>query len=84
MPKHIIFQCGMDFQFVLLHIAYEFQHFEPIEYANSVARFILTFETNDSKAIINLNEFSFLSKPMVWQVATLNSNLKFKFIFLLE
>ncbi len=30
MPKHIIFQCGMDFQFVPLHIAYEFQHFEPI------------------------------------------------------
>ncbi len=32
----------MDFQFVPLHITYEFQHFEPIEYANSVARFILT------------------------------------------
>jgi hypothetical protein len=74
----------MDFQFVPLHITYEFQHFEPIEYANSVARFILTFETNDPKVIINLNEFSFLSKPMVWQVATSNSNFKFKFVFLLE
>jgi hypothetical protein len=41
MPKHIIFQCGMDFQFVPSHIAYEFQHFEPIEYVNSAVRFIL-------------------------------------------
>jgi len=32
--KHIMFQCGMDFQSILLHITSNVQHFEPIEYVN--------------------------------------------------
>ncbi len=35
----------MDFQTILLYIAYNSQHFEPIEYAIGMARFSLTFET---------------------------------------
>jgi hypothetical protein len=35
--KHIVFRCGMDhFRSIPLHIAYNFQHFEPIEYVNLV------------------------------------------------
>jgi hypothetical protein len=45
MSKHIISQCEMDFQTILLYIAYNSQHFEPIEYAIGMARFSLTFET---------------------------------------
>jgi hypothetical protein len=37
--KHIIFQCGMDFQSIPLHIAYNFQHFKPIEYVNGLFLF---------------------------------------------
>ncbi len=44
-----------------------------------MARFIFTFETNDPKVIINLNEFSFLSKPMVWQPRIQISNSKLCF-----
>jgi hypothetical protein len=35
--KYIVFQCGMDhFQPIPLHIAYNFHHFEPIEYVSLV------------------------------------------------
>jgi hypothetical protein len=30
--KCIMFRCGMDFQSILLHITYNSQHFEPIQY----------------------------------------------------
>jgi len=34
--KHIMSQCGMDFQSIPLYITYNFQHFEPIEYVNAL------------------------------------------------
>ncbi len=34
-----------------------FQHLEPIEYVNGVARFLPSFETNAPKILINLDEF---------------------------
>jgi hypothetical protein len=34
--KHIIYQCGMDFQFIPLHITYNSQHFELIQYVNGL------------------------------------------------
>jgi hypothetical protein len=39
-----------------------FQHFEPIEYVNGVARFSPSFEANASKILINLDEFLSLLK----------------------
>ncbi len=42
-------QCEMDFQTILQYIAYNSQHFEPIEYANGMARFLLAFETMISR-----------------------------------
>jgi hypothetical protein len=49
MSKHIISQCEMDFQTILLYIAYDSQHFEAIEYAIGMARFLLAFETMISR-----------------------------------
>lgn len=39
-----------------------FQHLEPIEYVNGVARFLPSFELSDPKV---MNEFPSLSKSMV-------------------
>jgi hypothetical protein len=44
-------QYGVNFQLILLHIAYISQHFEPIKYDNGV------LETNYPKMTINLDEF---------------------------
>jgi hypothetical protein len=49
----------MDFHYVSLHIIYNSQHFESIEYFNDVPRFLHVFKINDPKAITNLGEFSF-------------------------
>jgi len=38
-----MFRCGMYFQSIPLHIAYSFQHFEPIQYVNSLSKFLPTF-----------------------------------------
>jgi hypothetical protein len=53
-----------------------FQHLEPIEYVNGVARFLPSFELNDPKV---MNEFPSLSKSMVQNPPTqvLDSNLHF-------
>jgi len=53
-----------------------FQHLEPIEYFNGVARFLPSFELNDPKV---MNEFPSLSKSMVQNLRTrvLDSNLQF-------
>lgn len=39
-----MFQCGMNFQFFSLHIAYNFQQLKPIGYFNSVRRFLHVFK----------------------------------------
>jgi hypothetical protein len=43
--KCIMSQCGMDFQSIPLHIAYNFQHFEPIQYVNGLSRSLPTFSS---------------------------------------
>jgi hypothetical protein len=65
--KCIMFWCGLDFQSILLHIAYSFQHFEPIQYVNGLFKSFLTFQVNDSKVIIFLNDFPSLLESMVQQ-----------------
>jgi hypothetical protein len=47
----------MDFQFIPLHIVYNFQHFEAIEYVNGLFRSLISFQTNDHKVHIYLNDF---------------------------
>jgi hypothetical protein len=63
--KHIMFQCGMDFQSIPLHVIYNSQHFEPIEYVNGVHNVLHVFETNNPKMIINLDKFLSCSKSMI-------------------
>jgi hypothetical protein len=38
-------QCGMDFQFISLHIAKSFKHFEPIQYVNGLSRSLPNFSS---------------------------------------
>jgi hypothetical protein len=57
----------MDFQSIPLHIAYNSQHFEPIQYVNGLFRSSPTFQVNDSKVNIDLDDFSSLSKSMMQQ-----------------
>ncbi len=56
----------MDFPSIPLLIAYNSQHFEPIEY-NCVPRFFHTFEPNDPKVMINLDEFPLILESIVQQ-----------------
>jgi hypothetical protein len=65
--KCIMSQCGIDFQYVPLHIAYSSQHFEPIQYVNGLSRSLLTFQVNDFKVTINLDDFPFLSESKMQQ-----------------
>ncbi len=60
--KCIMFQCGIDFQSISLHIAYNFQHFEPIQYVNGLSKSLSTFQVNDSNGNIDLNDFPSLLK----------------------
>jgi hypothetical protein len=48
-----------------LHISYSFQHSEPIQYVISLFRSLLTFQINDPKVTIDLNDFPSFSKSMV-------------------
>jgi len=58
-------QCGVDFQFIPLHIACNSQHFEPIQYVNGLFKSSPTFQLNGSKISIDLNDFpSFLESMM--------------------
>jgi len=58
-------QCGVDFQFIPLHITCNPQHFEPIQYVNGLFKSSPTFQLNDSKINIDLNDFpSFLESMM--------------------
>jgi hypothetical protein len=47
----------MDFQSIPLYIMDSSQHFEPIQYVNGLFRFLPTFQVNDSKINIDLNDF---------------------------
>jgi hypothetical protein len=57
----------MDFQSTPLQILYSSQHFEPIHYVNGLFRSLPTFQVNDSKVNIDLNDFLSLSKSMMQQ-----------------
>jgi hypothetical protein len=50
-----------------LHITYNFQHLELIQYVNNLFRSLLTFQINDPKVTIDLDDFPFLLKSMVQQ-----------------
>jgi hypothetical protein len=58
-------QCAMNFQSIPLHIMYSSQHFELIQYVNSLSRSLLAFQINDPKNTIDLNDFPSFSKSMV-------------------
>jgi hypothetical protein len=59
--KHIMSQCGMNFQTIPLYITCSSQHFEQLDYFNGAPRSLHVFRINDPKVIINLDEFpSFL------------------------
>jgi len=53
-----MFRYGMDFQFIPLHIMYNSQHFESIQYVNGLSKVLPTFQVNDSKVTIDLEDFS--------------------------
>jgi hypothetical protein len=57
----------MDFQSFPLHLAYSFQHFEPIQYVNNLFRSLFTFQINDPncKVTIDLDYFPSLSELVV-------------------
>jgi hypothetical protein len=57
----------MDFQSIPLHIACNSQHFEPLQYVNGLSRFLPTFQVNNSKVTINLNDFPSLLELVVQQ-----------------
>jgi hypothetical protein len=57
----------MDFQPIPLHIIYNFQHFESIQYVNGLSKSLPTFQVNDSKITINLDDFPSLLKSVVQQ-----------------
>jgi hypothetical protein len=58
----------MDFQSIALHIAYNSQHFEPIQYVNGLFRSLPTFQFNDSKITIVLDDFLSFSKLVMQQL----------------
>jgi hypothetical protein len=45
-----------------LHITYNSQHFEPIEYVNCLSQSSPTFQANDPKVHIDLDDFPSFSK----------------------
>ncbi len=48
-----------------LHLSYNFQDFEPIEYVNDLFWSLPIFQANDPKVHINLDDFPFLSKLVI-------------------
>jgi len=52
----------MDFQSIPLHISYNFQHFEQIEYVNSLLQSSPFFQVNDPKVHTDFDDFSFFSE----------------------
>jgi hypothetical protein len=68
----------MDFQFIPLHIVYNFQHSKPIEYFNDLFRSLPTFQRNDCKVHIDLDDFRYFSKKTSYSIFTTS------YVFLLE
>jgi hypothetical protein len=62
-----MFRCAMDFQSIPLHILYKSQHFEPIQYVNGLYRSSPTFQINNPKVSIDLNDFQFLLELVMQQ-----------------
>ncbi len=62
-----MFQCGIDFESIPLHITYSSQHVEPIQYVNGSSKSLPTFQINDPKVTIDLDDFPFFSKSVVQQ-----------------
>jgi hypothetical protein len=80
--KHIMFWCGVDFPSIPLVIAYNSQHFEPIEYDNCVPRFFSCFWTKWS---LSDNKFGWVSIDFIINNAIIsNTNSSTQFVFLLE
>ncbi len=48
-------------------ITYNSQHFEPIQYVNGLSRSLPTFQVNDFKVTIDLDDFPSLSNSMMQQ-----------------
>ncbi len=74
-------QCDMDFQFIPLHITYNSQHFEPIQFGNGLFRSLPTFQINDSKVTIDLDDFPSLG---ISGVTTSYSIITINYMFLLD
>ncbi len=51
-----------------LHIAYNFQHFELIQYVNRLSKSLSTFQVNDSKVTIDLDDFPSLFESVMQQL----------------
>ncbi len=64
--KHIMSRCGMAFQSIPLHIIYNYQHFELIQYFNGLSRSLFIFQLYP-KITIDLDDFLSLLKSMVQQ-----------------
>jgi hypothetical protein len=62
----------MDFQSIPLHIAYNFQDFEPIEYVNGLSWLSPIFQANNPKVHIDLDDF-----PFFWEL--MRKILRFNF-----
>jgi hypothetical protein len=65
--KCLMSQCGMGFQSIPLCITYNFEHFEPIQYVNDLFRSLPTFQVNNSKITIDLDDFQSFSEIVVQQ-----------------
>ncbi len=74
-------QCDMDFQFIPSHIMQNSQHFEPIQFVNGIFKFLPTFQINDSKVTIDLDDFPFIG---ISGVTTSYSIITTNYMFLLE
>jgi hypothetical protein len=70
-------KCGLDYQIDPLHIAYNNQHFEPIEYTCDVRNTQFQFETKNSKSFIKLDDYPMLLKPMKQEMQTLAQKICF-------
>ncbi len=65
------------FNLSFIYITYSSQHFELIQYVSGLSRFLFTYQVNDPKVIIDLDDFPSLLKSVVqqpciqlWQLTT--------------
>ncbi len=88
--KCIMFRCRMDFQSIPLHITYNSQHFQPIQYVNGLSSFWPIFQVNDSKVTIDLGDFpslleSTMQQPCIQlsqQTTSFHWNEKFDYVLI--